>query len=85
MARKNRWHPVMLPDDYLRKMKRDMAEVEAQVESRTRYELVLDDRPACDFDQPPQTTTPRPLEGAGIKLEVAGIPPGLPEEPAKMK
>jgi hypothetical protein len=38
MARKNRWHPVMLPDDYLRKMKQDLSEVEAQVESKTRYE-----------------------------------------------
>ena len=38
MAQKNRWHPVMLPDDYLRKMKQDLAEVEAQVESKTRYE-----------------------------------------------
>jgi hypothetical protein len=34
----NRWHPVMLPDDYIRKMKQDLAEVEAQVESKTRYE-----------------------------------------------
>jgi hypothetical protein len=28
----------MLPDDCLRKMKQDLAEVEAQVESKTRYE-----------------------------------------------
>ena len=28
----------MLPDDYIRKMKQDLAEVEAQVESKTRYE-----------------------------------------------
>jgi hypothetical protein len=36
--RPNRWHPVMLPDDYIRKMKQDLSEVEAQVESKTRYE-----------------------------------------------
>jgi hypothetical protein len=30
MAQQNRWHPVMLPDDYLRKLKRDLSEVEAQ-------------------------------------------------------
>jgi len=28
-------------------------EVEAQVEAKTRRERVLDDRPACDFDQTP--------------------------------
>jgi hypothetical protein len=28
----------MLPDDYIRKMKQDLSEVEAQVESKTRYE-----------------------------------------------
>ncbi|MBN2465466.1 hypothetical protein JXD38_07570 [candidate division WOR-3 bacterium] len=43
MARKNRWHPVMLPDDYLRKLKQDLAEVEAQVEAETRYEPFPDD------------------------------------------
>ena len=43
----------MLPDDYIRKMKRDMAEADAMVESKTRRERVLDDRPAYDFDQTP--------------------------------
>jgi hypothetical protein len=43
----------MLPDDYLRKMKQDLSEVEAQVESKTRRERVPDDRPAYDFDQTP--------------------------------
>ena len=43
----------MLPDDYLRKMKQDLSELEAQVESKTRRERVLDDRPAYDFDQTP--------------------------------
>ena len=38
MAQKNRWHPVMLPDDYIRKMKQGLSEVEAQVEAETRYE-----------------------------------------------
>ena len=38
MPQTNRWHPVMLPDDYLRKMKQDLGEVEAQVVSKTRYE-----------------------------------------------
>ena len=38
MAQTNRWHPVMLPDDYLRKMKEDLSEVEAQVEAETRCE-----------------------------------------------
>jgi hypothetical protein len=30
-----------------------LAEVEAQVEAKTRRERVLDDRPAYDFDQTP--------------------------------
>ena len=47
MAQENRWHPVMLPDDYLRKMKQDLSEVEAQVEAETRYE------PDYDFSPPP--------------------------------
>jgi hypothetical protein len=38
MAQKNRWDPMMLPDDCIRKMKQDLAEVEAHVESKTRYE-----------------------------------------------
>ena len=38
MVQKNRWHAVMLPDDYLRKLKQQLGEVEAQVESETRYE-----------------------------------------------
>ena len=28
----------MLPDDYLRKLRQDLSEVEAQVELKTRYE-----------------------------------------------
>jgi hypothetical protein len=34
----NRWHPVMLPDDYLRKLKQDLGKVEAQVEAESRCE-----------------------------------------------
>jgi len=41
------WHPVMLPDDYLRKLKQDLSEVEAQIEAETRYE------PDPDFSPPP--------------------------------
>ncbi len=29
MPKTNRWHPVMLPDDYLRKLKQDLAEAAA--------------------------------------------------------
>jgi hypothetical protein len=47
MAQKNRWHPVVLPDDYLRKMKQDISETESQVESKTRYV------PDPDFSPPP--------------------------------
>ena len=46
MPQKNRWHPVMLPDDYLRRMKQDLSEVEAQVESKTIRELVTNAQPA---------------------------------------
>jgi hypothetical protein len=49
----SRWDPMMLPDDYIRKMKQDLAEVEAQVESKTRYEPDPDFSPAPpDDDQP---------------------------------
>jgi hypothetical protein len=34
----NRWHPVMLPDDYIRKMKQDLAESDAAVENVTQME-----------------------------------------------
>jgi len=54
MAGQNRWHPVMLPDDYLRKMKQDLSEVEAQVEAETRYE------PDPDFSPPPDDTLESP-------------------------
>jgi len=51
MAQRTRWHPVMLPDDYLRMMKQDISEVEAQVESKTRYE------PDPDFSPTPPTAS----------------------------
>jgi hypothetical protein len=53
LAQTNRWHPVMLPDDYIRKMRQALGEVEAKVEAETRRERVLDDRPSYDFDQSP--------------------------------
>jgi hypothetical protein len=43
----------MLPDDYLRKMKQDLSEVEAQVESKTRHEPDPDFSPSSDDDAPP--------------------------------
>ena len=50
-SKPNRSHPVILPDDYLRKMKQVLAEVEAQVESKTRYEPDPDFSPTSDDDQ----------------------------------
>ena len=47
-----RWHPVMLPDDYIRKMKQDLAEADAMVESKTRYVPVFEDDPPPNFDSP---------------------------------
>ena len=51
MANHNRWHAVMLPDDYVRKMKQDISEVEAQVEAETRCEPDPNDPPPPDDDQ----------------------------------
>ena len=56
MAQKNRWHPVMLPDDYLRKMKQDLAEVEAQVRAEIRYEPDPDFSPPTEDDDSPQSS-----------------------------
>ena len=39
-----------IPPDYLRKLKQDLGEVEAQVESKTRYEPDLDFSPPPDDD-----------------------------------
>lgn len=53
-------------------------EVKVEVEDESRYE------PDSDFS-PTSGDDARRLEGAGIKFDVAGIPPGLPEEPVMMK
>ena len=53
MPQKNRWHPVMLPDDYLRKLKQDLAEAEAMVGSEARYEPDFDAPPPSDDGPPP--------------------------------
>jgi hypothetical protein len=42
----------MLPDDYTRKMKQDLKEVEDQVEARTRYQPFPDDDPPPPDDDP---------------------------------
>ena len=42
----------MLPDDYLRKLRQNLAEVEAQVASKTRYEPDPDFSPTPDDDAP---------------------------------
>ena len=52
---------MILPDDHIREIKQDLAEADAMVESKTRRERVLDDRPAYDFDQsPPDGDAPPP-------------------------
>jgi len=43
----------MLPNDYLRKLRQDLREVEAQVGAKTRREAVLDDRTPYVYDQTP--------------------------------
>ena len=54
MPKTSRWHPVMLPDDYLRKLKQDLSQVETQVKAETRYEPIPDDAPPpSDDDDPP--------------------------------
>jgi hypothetical protein len=50
----------MLPNDYPRKLKQDLAEAEALVESKTRRERVMDDRTAYNFDQSPPDGDPPP-------------------------
>jgi hypothetical protein len=52
------WSACFLPDDYLRKLKQDLSEVEAQVESKTRYEPDPDAPPPSDDD--PRIRHPRP-------------------------
>ena len=50
----NRQHQAFLSHDYLRKLKQDLAEVEAQVEAETRYEPDPD-APPPDADDAPQS------------------------------
>lgn len=45
MVQKNRWHPCLLPDNYMRKLKQDLAEASAIAESATRLEPDPDDAP----------------------------------------
>jgi hypothetical protein len=60
MPKTNRWHPCLLPDDYIRRMKQTLAEADAVVESKTRRECVLDVRPM---------TTDRPASGRILTTE----------------
>jgi len=54
------WSACFLPDDHIRKMKQDLAEVEAQVESKTRYEPDPDFSPPPSDDAPPPDGSPAP-------------------------
>jgi len=51
MAQKNRWHPCLLPDDYLRKLRQDLAEADEVADSSTCYE--------SDPDVPPPSAEER--------------------------
>ena len=42
MPDNNRWHPCLLPDDYRRKLKQDLAEADSAAESDTKREAVED-------------------------------------------
>jgi hypothetical protein len=48
MAQPNHWHPVILSDDYLRKLKQQLGEIEARVESETHYDPDPDAPPHPD-------------------------------------
>jgi len=52
MAQRNRWHPVMLPADYLRKLKRGLSAAE------TCREPALDDPPRSDDASMPAHVPP---------------------------
>jgi len=54
MLKTSRWHPVMLPDDYLRKLKQDLAESDA-AESTTHREP---DTERADESQSDEAPTP---------------------------
>jgi hypothetical protein len=48
--KQNRWHPCLLPDDYLKKMRQTQAEAEAEVELRSKY-VPDPDAPSPDDNQ----------------------------------
>ena len=54
------WSACFLPDDYIRKMKQDLAEGEALVESKTRHVPIFEDDPPPDYDDPPPADDERP-------------------------
>jgi hypothetical protein len=54
----------MLPDNYIRRLKQDLAEAEVMVESKTRYEPEPDFCPPPDDDQPASHLGPRILSCA---------------------
>jgi hypothetical protein len=49
----NRWHPCMLPDDYPRKLKRDLAESDAAADSTTHREPVVEEGSESRSDESP--------------------------------
>jgi hypothetical protein len=71
----------MLPDDYIRKMKQALGEVEAKVEAENRRERVLDDRPAYDFDQsPPDEDCPPGSRMESYHQDTKTLPAGAKSE-----
>ena len=72
----NRWHPVMLPDDCIRKMKQDLSEVEAQVESKTRHEPgpLVHPKPRTSGVPPLRRCTRLPLGAARAPVTPWGEP-----------
>jgi hypothetical protein len=46
--KQNRWHPCLLPDDYLKKLRQDLAESDAVAESKTRFVPDSDATPPDD-------------------------------------
>jgi hypothetical protein len=54
MPKTNRWHPCLLPDNYLRKMKQDLADADKFADSATHLE------PDPEFIAEPQNDNPTP-------------------------
>jgi hypothetical protein len=54
MVQPNRWHPVMLPDDYLRRLKQDLAESDEHAVCATRLEPDPEPPDDSDCDESPQ-------------------------------